>query len=848
MLPGSLPSTQLSGLFASQTESQSAFASSDSTGHANQEINHVFKSLCLPTNWLNQPTVVNSPEDRSRTNLIINYLPQSYDQSDLQRLFERLGPIRQCKLIRDKNTGASLCYGFVDYICSQHAALAIQTYHGYETEGKRLRVAYASSGGRRFLPGQRTPVDLSGLPSDVSDNIIGWELIVSCLPPDIAESEIMRLFSHFGSILSVRFISQSEFQKSAQPSGSALSDISCNVQDAIFSSRAQTKGTTVSILFEDRLSCESAVSRLHGLQLPDSTGPLTLRILGPVSRETCAMFLLNSRQNSEVGGLSSVSRSVSSLQNALPEKISSLGLNVGSQKMQPLRILESGETNENMPLVSSNSLLQPRPIIRTKAIGFPNLNDSVDYTDIFDAPTASGPTRGTFDRFTQQENFFDKPSVTIGNKTDNPCWPASAISLPDTFRSLRQPEPSSLRKVAINTPLIASPQMSYALVQSGGRGVVELKLENLQPTGSVVLRGMELVCRKLAAHGVQHIVCPSTANAGVAAAFAAQSYNMACTVVTTDTKDNNIKKRLTIEAPLAKLVFSGLSFAEAAHRAEQMVSDANQHFHQINNTVESPVRLIHPYDTPEIACGYESIVEEFQTQPDVIILPVGCGSLLSGVIQGLWNRGWSGTHLITVESVGADCLARSVAAGHPVVIPKCTSVVSNLPLPSLSSRVWSLIQCYAVTPLTCTDEEALQATRRFLDDHGFLVEPACGVALSAVYSGAVARLQQEGVIPRPATICIIVTGGRNISLQALNELEKVVCVNSASNTTRLSAYGPRPPHHMFVPDSLLADLEQEDTAEMPTSSPESGASPSSNLDVVRADNADTRSSDSSMRG
>lgn len=41
-------------------------------------------------------------EDRSRTNLIINYLPQSYDQNDLQRLFERVGPIRQCKLIRDK--------------------------------------------------------------------------------------------------------------------------------------------------------------------------------------------------------------------------------------------------------------------------------------------------------------------------------------------------------------------------------------------------------------------------------------------------------------------------------------------------------------------------------------------------------------------------------------------------------------------------------------------------------------------------------------------------------------------------------------------------------------------------
>ncbi|TPP58473.1 L serine dehydratase:l threonine deaminase [Fasciola gigantica] len=150
-------------------------------------------------------------EDRSRTNLIINYLPQSYDQNDLQRLFERVGPIRQCKLIRDKNTGASLCYGFVDFVNPQHAALAIQTYHGYETEQKRLRVAYASSGGRRITPGICQAVHSfptghrvasfpgsasNGLGSEVTnENIIGWEVFVVGIPlewtePDLLVSEL----------------------------------------------------------------------------------------------------------------------------------------------------------------------------------------------------------------------------------------------------------------------------------------------------------------------------------------------------------------------------------------------------------------------------------------------------------------------------------------------------------------------------------------------------------------------------------------------------------------------------------------------------------------------------------
>lgn len=61
-----------------------------------------FLGLNLGNNNQNGNSNTLCNEDRSRTNLIINYLPQSYDQNDLQRLFERVGPIRQCKLIRDK--------------------------------------------------------------------------------------------------------------------------------------------------------------------------------------------------------------------------------------------------------------------------------------------------------------------------------------------------------------------------------------------------------------------------------------------------------------------------------------------------------------------------------------------------------------------------------------------------------------------------------------------------------------------------------------------------------------------------------------------------------------------------
>jgi RNA recognition motif-containing protein len=42
----------------------------------------------------------------SKTNLIVNYLPQTMSQDDIRSLFSSIGEIESCKLIRDKSTGA----------------------------------------------------------------------------------------------------------------------------------------------------------------------------------------------------------------------------------------------------------------------------------------------------------------------------------------------------------------------------------------------------------------------------------------------------------------------------------------------------------------------------------------------------------------------------------------------------------------------------------------------------------------------------------------------------------------------------------------------------------------------
>lgn len=55
----------------------------------------------VPPNMLNSGQSV---ED-SKTNLIVNYLPQTMTQEDLRSLFSSIGEVESCKLIRDKVTG-----------------------------------------------------------------------------------------------------------------------------------------------------------------------------------------------------------------------------------------------------------------------------------------------------------------------------------------------------------------------------------------------------------------------------------------------------------------------------------------------------------------------------------------------------------------------------------------------------------------------------------------------------------------------------------------------------------------------------------------------------------------------
>jgi RNA recognition motif-containing protein len=74
----------------------------------------------------------------------------------LQIAFAPLTPKRDCsvKIVRKKETGQSLGYGFIVFDIEYNALQAIQAMEGYNLQGRRIKVCLKSDGaaGNRAAP------------------------------------------------------------------------------------------------------------------------------------------------------------------------------------------------------------------------------------------------------------------------------------------------------------------------------------------------------------------------------------------------------------------------------------------------------------------------------------------------------------------------------------------------------------------------------------------------------------------------------------------------------------------------------------------------------------------------
>ena len=81
--------------------------------------------------------------------LFVAKLPQNVTSERLKVMFESYGGVLDAKVITDRDTGMSKCYGFVEMDSEDGARSAIENLNGVEMEGKDKEVIPCSSASRR---------------------------------------------------------------------------------------------------------------------------------------------------------------------------------------------------------------------------------------------------------------------------------------------------------------------------------------------------------------------------------------------------------------------------------------------------------------------------------------------------------------------------------------------------------------------------------------------------------------------------------------------------------------------------------------------------------------------------
>lgn len=118
-------------------------------------------------------------------NLIINYLPQFVADEEFRNMFLSIGPIKSSKIVRDKTTGFSYGFGFVEYQTDSDAARAVKVFDGLPMYGKRIRVQHANKN---------------------DEEPMAYNIYVKNIPSTYTETDLDKLFEPFGKIVTSKVL------------------------------------------------------------------------------------------------------------------------------------------------------------------------------------------------------------------------------------------------------------------------------------------------------------------------------------------------------------------------------------------------------------------------------------------------------------------------------------------------------------------------------------------------------------------------------------------------------------------------------------------------------------------
>lgn len=294
----------------------------------------------------------------------------------------------------------------------------------------------------------------------------------------------------------------------------------------------------------------------------------------------------------------------------------------------------------------------------------------------------------------------------------------------------------AVESIARRTPVLSSRTISE---RAGG--IVALKAENLQRTGSFKIRG---VAAKLAALGdgcSAGVVAASAGNHAQSLAAGARARGVPCEVFVPD------------DAPLAKVEAARGSGA-IVHIGGDSVDACLELARERSR--EGGLAFVHPFDDPDIVAGQGSMgLELLEDVPDLakVIVPVGGGGLCSGIAIAI-KAARPEVEVVGVQVAACAPYPESLRRGEPMPVSSALTIADGIAVKRPGKLTLELLGRYADGVVVVEEDPVAEAMVVLMERCKLVVEGAGAVGVAALLGGQVA--------PAPSGTTVAVLSGGNV--------------------------------------------------------------------------------------
>jgi threonine dehydratase len=298
--------------------------------------------------------------------------------------------------------------------------------------------------------------------------------------------------------------------------------------------------------------------------------------------------------------------------------------------------------------------------------------------------------------------------------------------------------------VVLRSPL----QYSERLSEATG-ATVYLKREDLQAVRSYKLRGAHNLLMQLSEEEMAAgVVCSSAGNHGQGFAMACRSMGVHGRVYVPAKTPKQKRDRIRYHGrEFIELIVGGKTYDVAAAAA-------------LDDIARTGATLVPPYDDLRTMAGQGTIaveiLDQLDSEPDLVIVPVGGGGCISGITTYLAER-TSKTSVLGVEPAGAAAMVAALANGQPVTLEHVDQFVDGAAVAQAGALPYAALSAAGdMVSITTVDEGAVcTAMLDLYQSDGIIAEPAGALSVAA--------LMEADIEPGSTVVCLISGGNNDVS-------------------------------------------------------------------------------------